>query len=182
MSSTVERVGTHFLLIVFAIIAVYPLISIVILALTPPNETVTGFSLPSEFTLDNFAIAWRPRETEPPSSHLPVRSRVRAANMSTGHEVVPHRDVHFCGGDLRGVLGGRKEPGGTTTRLRRRLPQLRRNHGHVAAGSDLRRDRRGLQPGDPGRAVGRASSSPASSGVHLERSESGVPSDVYQIM
>ena len=59
MSGTWERVGTHFLLIVFAVIAVYPLISIVMLALTPPNETVTGFSVPSEFTLDNFAVAWR---------------------------------------------------------------------------------------------------------------------------
>ena len=59
MSSTWERVGTHFLLIIFAAIAVYPLISIVMLALTPANETVTGFSLPSEFTLDNFAVAWR---------------------------------------------------------------------------------------------------------------------------
>ena len=59
MSSTFERVATHFLLIVFAVIAVYPLISIVSLALTPPNETVTGFSLPSQPTLDNFAVAWR---------------------------------------------------------------------------------------------------------------------------
>ena len=59
MSSRFERVATHVLLIMFAVIAVYPLISIVTLALTPPNETVTGFSLPSEFTLDNFAVAWR---------------------------------------------------------------------------------------------------------------------------
>ena len=29
MSSTFERVGTHFLLILFAVIAVYPLVSIV---------------------------------------------------------------------------------------------------------------------------------------------------------
>jgi raffinose/stachyose/melibiose transport system permease protein len=59
MSSTFERVGTHFLLIIFAVIAVYPLISIVSLALTPASETVTGFSLPSEVTFDNFAVAWR---------------------------------------------------------------------------------------------------------------------------
>ncbi|MFV2063073.1 MAG: carbohydrate ABC transporter permease [Chloroflexota bacterium] len=59
MSSTFERVSTHFLLIIFAVIAVYPLISIVSLALTPPNETVTGFSIPSQPTLDNFATAWR---------------------------------------------------------------------------------------------------------------------------
>jgi len=59
VSSTFERVSTHFLLIIFAVIAVYPLISIVSLALTPPNETVTGFSVPSQPTLDNFATAWR---------------------------------------------------------------------------------------------------------------------------
>ena len=59
MSSTFERVGTHFLLIIFAVIAVYPLISIVTLSLTPSNEIVTGFSLPSEVTFDNYATAWR---------------------------------------------------------------------------------------------------------------------------
>jgi raffinose/stachyose/melibiose transport system permease protein len=59
MSSTFERVGTHFLLIIFAVIAVYPLVSIVVLSLTPSTETVTGFSLPSEITFDNFATAWR---------------------------------------------------------------------------------------------------------------------------
>jgi raffinose/stachyose/melibiose transport system permease protein len=58
MSSTFERVSTHFLLILFSAIAVYPLISIVTLALTPSDEIVTGFSLPSEATLDNFATAW----------------------------------------------------------------------------------------------------------------------------
>jgi raffinose/stachyose/melibiose transport system permease protein len=59
MSSRFERVSTHVLLILFAVIAVYPLISIVTLSLTPPNEVVTGFSLPSEYTLDNFVVAWR---------------------------------------------------------------------------------------------------------------------------
>ena len=60
MSTTFERVATHFLLIIFAVIAVYPLISIVMLALTPSTEIVTGFSLPSQpITFDNFATAWR---------------------------------------------------------------------------------------------------------------------------
>jgi raffinose/stachyose/melibiose transport system permease protein len=59
MSSTFERVGTHFLLIIFTVIAVYPLVSIVMLSLTPSTEIVTGFSLPSEITFDNFATAWR---------------------------------------------------------------------------------------------------------------------------
>jgi raffinose/stachyose/melibiose transport system permease protein len=59
MSSTTERVATHFLLIIFAVIAVYPLISIVTLALTPSTEIITGFSIPSQITFDNFATAWR---------------------------------------------------------------------------------------------------------------------------
>src|SRR5688572_19295308 len=58
MSTTFERVATHALLIVFAIVAVYPLVSIVALALTPSDEIITGFAIPSSPTLDNFATAW----------------------------------------------------------------------------------------------------------------------------
>ena len=58
MSSTFERVGTHFLLILFAVLAVYPLVSIILLALTPRSEIVTGFHIPSSPTLDNFGTAW----------------------------------------------------------------------------------------------------------------------------
>lgn len=58
MTTSVERVGTHFLLIIFSVIAVYPLVSIVLLALTPSSEIVTGFHIPASPTLDNFGTAW----------------------------------------------------------------------------------------------------------------------------
>jgi raffinose/stachyose/melibiose transport system permease protein len=58
MSTTFERITTHALLIVFAIIAVYPLVSIVALALTPSEEIITGFAIPTDPTLDNFSTAW----------------------------------------------------------------------------------------------------------------------------
>lgn len=58
MSSTFERVATHALLIVFAVVAVYPLVSIVLLALSPSSDIITGFHIPSEPTLDNLAHAW----------------------------------------------------------------------------------------------------------------------------
>jgi raffinose/stachyose/melibiose transport system permease protein len=58
MSSPIERISTHALLIAFAIIAVYPLVSIVALALTPSDEIITGFAIPTNPTLDNFSNAW----------------------------------------------------------------------------------------------------------------------------
>jgi raffinose/stachyose/melibiose transport system permease protein len=58
MSTTLERLSTHALLIVFAIVAVYPLVSILALALTPSDEIVTGFAIPTSPTLDNFSTAW----------------------------------------------------------------------------------------------------------------------------
>jgi raffinose/stachyose/melibiose transport system permease protein len=58
MSTTFERISTHALLIVFAIIAVYPLVSILALALTPSKDIVTGFAIPASPTLDNFSTAW----------------------------------------------------------------------------------------------------------------------------
>lgn len=58
MSGTFERVATHALLIVFAIVAIYPLVSIVLLALSPSSDIITGFHIPSEPTLDNLGRAW----------------------------------------------------------------------------------------------------------------------------
>jgi raffinose/stachyose/melibiose transport system permease protein len=58
VSSSFERVATHALLIVFAIVAVYPLVSIVLLALSPASDIVTGFHVPSAPTLDNLSRAW----------------------------------------------------------------------------------------------------------------------------
>jgi raffinose/stachyose/melibiose transport system permease protein len=58
MSSTFERTATHALLILFAVVAVYPLVSIVLLALSPSTDIITGFHVPSAPTLDNLARAW----------------------------------------------------------------------------------------------------------------------------
>ncbi len=58
MSSSLERTMTHVLLIVFSIVAVYPVVSIVLLALSRGTDLVTGFTIPSDPTLDNFTRAW----------------------------------------------------------------------------------------------------------------------------
>jgi raffinose/stachyose/melibiose transport system permease protein len=58
MSTTLERTVTHGLLVVFSIVAVYPIVSIAFLALSRPTDLVTGFTIPLDPTLDNFATAW----------------------------------------------------------------------------------------------------------------------------
>jgi len=58
MSSSIERVMTHGLLVLFAIVAVYPLVSIALLALSPRTDIITGFHVPTTLTLDNFSTAW----------------------------------------------------------------------------------------------------------------------------
>jgi raffinose/stachyose/melibiose transport system permease protein len=58
MTSTLERTLTHVLLIVFSIVAVYPVVSIVLLALSHGTDLVTGFTIPSDPTLDNLVRAW----------------------------------------------------------------------------------------------------------------------------
>ncbi|MGY4720682.1 carbohydrate ABC transporter permease [Naumannella cuiyingiana] len=49
---------THALLILASIVALYPFFSILALAVSEPGRRPTGMSLPSSFTLDNFARAW----------------------------------------------------------------------------------------------------------------------------
>jgi len=58
MSSSLERTLTHVLLVVFSIVAVYPVVSILLLALSHRSDLVTGFTIPTDPTLDNFVQAW----------------------------------------------------------------------------------------------------------------------------
>jgi len=53
-----ERLLGYTLLVVGALLALYPFASIVVLALTPKGERSGGVSLPSSITLANFATAW----------------------------------------------------------------------------------------------------------------------------
>jgi raffinose/stachyose/melibiose transport system permease protein len=58
MSVRWERAFTHGLLIIFSLIAVYPLVSVLFLALSRQSDLVTGFTIPTNPSLDSFATAW----------------------------------------------------------------------------------------------------------------------------
>ncbi|HEV8516777.1 MAG TPA: carbohydrate ABC transporter permease [Candidatus Limnocylindrales bacterium] len=58
MTVRLERGATYLILAAFSLLAVYPIVSIVLLAFHRRNEPVTGFSIPSQPTLDNFGRAW----------------------------------------------------------------------------------------------------------------------------
>jgi raffinose/stachyose/melibiose transport system permease protein len=58
MSSSLERAFTHGLLIVFSLIAVYPLVSVLFLALSRQTDLVTGFTIPTSPSFDAFQTAW----------------------------------------------------------------------------------------------------------------------------
>jgi raffinose/stachyose/melibiose transport system permease protein len=58
MSVRAERAITYAILALFSFLAVYPILSIVLLALHRRTDAVTGFSIPAQPTLDNFARAW----------------------------------------------------------------------------------------------------------------------------
>lgn len=58
MATRLERIATHGLLVLFSLIAVYPLVSILMLALSRRTDLVTGFTIPTSPTLDNFARVW----------------------------------------------------------------------------------------------------------------------------
>jgi raffinose/stachyose/melibiose transport system permease protein len=53
-----EQLLSYAVLGVFAIVAIYPILSIVLLALHRRSDLVTGFSIPDTFTLDTFRQAW----------------------------------------------------------------------------------------------------------------------------
>lgn len=58
MESKRQRVTAHAILSTGSIIALYPFVSILFLALNEPGKRVTGFSIPNGLHFGNFATAW----------------------------------------------------------------------------------------------------------------------------
>jgi ABC-type glycerol-3-phosphate transport system permease component len=57
-SSSRERLSAYLLLSIGAVIALYPMVSIVLLSLKAPGENLSGFSLPQSVYLENYVEAW----------------------------------------------------------------------------------------------------------------------------
>lgn len=53
-----ESVVSHALLVLASLVALYPFLQILLVALHEPGARVTGFSVPSSVHFDNFATAW----------------------------------------------------------------------------------------------------------------------------
>jgi raffinose/stachyose/melibiose transport system permease protein len=53
-----ERIGSYGVLSLFSVLAIYPVLSIVFLALHRKTDLVTGFALPTRLDLSSFKAAW----------------------------------------------------------------------------------------------------------------------------
>lgn len=53
-----DRLGTYLVLSTFAVIAIYPVLSILFLALHRKTDLVTGFAIPTRIDLSSFEAAW----------------------------------------------------------------------------------------------------------------------------
>lgn len=58
IENPVERRTIHLVLMVASAIALYPLLSIIMLALNEPGTRVSGFTIPKSISFDNFVTAW----------------------------------------------------------------------------------------------------------------------------
>jgi raffinose/stachyose/melibiose transport system permease protein len=58
VTARLDRYTTYFVLVGFVLLALYPMISILFLAFHKKTDLVTGFSLPTSFSLDTFTSAW----------------------------------------------------------------------------------------------------------------------------
>jgi raffinose/stachyose/melibiose transport system permease protein len=57
-ASTLERTTTYVILSVFSLAVLYPIISILFLALHRKEDLVTGFAIPNRIDLHSFSVAW----------------------------------------------------------------------------------------------------------------------------
>src|SRR5436190_11401524 len=53
-----ERLGSYSALTLFSLIAIYPVLSILLLALHRKTDLVTGFAFPTRLDLSSFEAAW----------------------------------------------------------------------------------------------------------------------------
>ena len=58
IESRAEKRTIHLLLTGASVIALYPLLSIVMLALNKPGTRISGFTIPKEFSVESFTLAW----------------------------------------------------------------------------------------------------------------------------
>jgi raffinose/stachyose/melibiose transport system permease protein len=58
VTARLDRFTTYVVLIGFSLLAIYPMLSILFLALHRKSDLVTGFSLPTTFSLQTFIDAW----------------------------------------------------------------------------------------------------------------------------
>src|SRR5438093_702547 len=58
MTTRTERVFAYCFLTLFAVIALFPIVGVLLLALNPRDAQVSGFGLPSEFHPHTFVEAW----------------------------------------------------------------------------------------------------------------------------
>jgi raffinose/stachyose/melibiose transport system permease protein len=58
MISRRESITGHVILYVFALFAVYPFVSTLLVAFNPPTDSVNGLAWPSQWSLDSFIQAW----------------------------------------------------------------------------------------------------------------------------
>ena len=58
MTARADRVANYGILVAFSLVALLPLVGIVLTALRPAGELVTGLGVPDELTLGNFVRAW----------------------------------------------------------------------------------------------------------------------------
>jgi raffinose/stachyose/melibiose transport system permease protein len=65
IENRIERRGIHVLLLLASAVALYPLVSIVMLALNEPGTRVSGFTIPKSISFENFATAWTRGEFGP---------------------------------------------------------------------------------------------------------------------
>ncbi len=58
IENRIERRGIHGILLLASAVAIYPLLSIVMLALNEPGTRVSGFTIPKSISFANFRTAW----------------------------------------------------------------------------------------------------------------------------
>lgn len=58
MISRREKIASYVILTIFSILALLPLLGVLLMALTPANESSATFGIPSRLDFSNFATAW----------------------------------------------------------------------------------------------------------------------------
>src|SRR5713226_5014351 len=95
VTGRLDRTLNYTILVAFSVIALYPIVTMMLIAMHRPEDTISGFGIPDHFDLHNFVSAWK-------TGHF--STYLRSSTVVSGVVVVVASVLSILGGYAFGTM------------------------------------------------------------------------------